>query len=127
MKNAFKFLSSLNKKLFQNVFIKIIPDKSIFGFKILNSKESIFSAYFLLVFKYAVSPNFGFQKTELIGSYLFFIISNISLLILLINSLIRMPNKSIFLRILIIPLIIHIPISIIFILLSFIKLFEICF
>jgi len=99
-----------------------LPKKSLFGFRVLNSRESLYSAYFLLLFTYILYPKFGYQEVEKIASYIFFIISNFSFLILLLNSVLRMPKNKKILNISNIPLFLHLPISIYIILISIKKL-----
>ena len=91
----------------------LIPQKSIFGLKILNSWASIYSSYFLLIFFYLVAPNFGDEYIEKVASNLFLLIINGSLLILTFNSIYQ-KNKSPFIiwLILSIPLWILIPFEI---------------
>ena len=62
-----------------------IPEKSIFGFKILNAKQSLYSAYFLILFTYTLNSQFGNSWEELIATYLFNVISNFSLNYLNLN------------------------------------------
>ena len=102
-----------------------IPKKSIFGFKVLNYNESIISSYLLLIFSYFLYTKFGFNKLELISGYLFLIISNLSLLILLINALSKRIKKFNCRDIALIPLVLHLPLSLTIILESNIKLFKI--
>ncbi len=111
---------------FKLYFKKIkIPKKSIFGFKVLNYNQSIISAYLLLTFSYLLYIKFGSNKLELISGYLFLIISNISLIILIINALSKRIKKFNYRYLVIMPLVIHLPLSLIIILESNIKLFKI--
>ena len=100
-----------------------IPEKSIFGFKILNTEQSVYSSYFLLLFTYTLNSQFGTSKIELIATYLFNIISNLSLIILLINAIIKRKRESIKTQIMIVPLVLHLPFSII---MTFRSLFKLC-
>ena len=61
--------------------------KSIFGMKILNSKESVFFAYFLIVLQYSLVPMFGSDLRHIISGSFFLLISNLSILILTFNSI----------------------------------------
>ena len=91
----------------------LIPKKSIFGFKILNSWSSIYSSYFLLLFFYLVAPNFGEEPIERVAENLFLLIINGSLLILTFNSIYQKNKRPfIFWLILSIPLWILIPFEI---------------
>ena len=101
------------------------PNKSILGFGILNYTESIFSSYLLLLFSYLYYSRFGYEEKELIAGYSFLIISNMSLLILLINALSKIPKIINYKNLLVLPLLIHSPLSFIFIFKSIIKLYEI--
>ena len=104
-----------------------IPEKSIFGYKVLNTKQSVISAYFLLLFSYTLNSQFGTARTELIGTYFFNIISNSSFIILLANSILKRKGVNISIKIIIVPLIFHLPLSIIFIFDSSLKLFNLLF
>ena len=99
------------------------PEKSLFGFKILNSKASFFGAYFFLIINWILIPKFGFKIEELIAGYLFVIISNISFLILLINSFLRKKTKKFF-NVFTFPLVLYSPISIFFLIISTIELLK---
>ena len=63
------------------------PRKSIFGQKILNSKESVLFAYFLIVLQYSLVPKFGTDLRNIIAGNFFLLISNLSILILTFNSI----------------------------------------
>ena len=111
---------------FKLYFKKIkIPQKSIFGFKVLNYNESIISSYLLLTFSYLLYIKFGSNKLELISGYLFLIISNLSLIILIINALSKRIKKLNYRYLVLLPLLLHLPLSLIIILESNIRLFEI--
>ena len=111
---------------FKLYFKKIkIPQKSIFGFKVLNYNESIISSYLLLTFSYFLYIKFGSNKLELISGYLFLIISNLSLIILIINALTKRIKKLNYRYLVLLPLLLHLPLSLIIILESNIRLFEI--
>ncbi len=111
---------------FKLYFKKIkIPQKSIFGFKVLNYNESIISSYLLLTFSYFLYIKFGSNKLELISGYLFLIISNLSLIILIINALSKRIKKLNYRYLVLLPLLLHLPLSLIIILESNIRLFEI--
>ena len=73
-----KFINNIN-----------LPQKSIFGFKVLSSLNSSIASYFLLVTGKIVTPLFGFNQTQIIAGSLFNIVLNISVLILIINLLIK--------------------------------------
>jgi len=65
------------------------PQKSIFGFKILTSAQSSISCYALLLFGIILNPFFGSSKIQLIASSLFNIILNTSVVILIINLILK--------------------------------------
>ena len=84
--------------------------KSIFGFKILNSWQSLFSTYIFIILQHFLSPIFGINKEEIVAGSLFNIIINVSTIILLINSILQRAKPFIFLwTISITPLIIITP------------------
>ena len=62
-----------------------LPQKSIFGFKILSSFHSTISCYGLFLFGKILNPFFGFSQPQIIAAALFNIVLNISLLILMLN------------------------------------------
>ena len=72
-----------------------IPEKSIFGFKVLDTKQSVYSSYFLLLFTFTLNSQFGTSRTELIGTYLFNIISNLCYIVLLSNAIMKRKKASI--------------------------------
>ena len=66
-----------------------LPQKSIFGFKVLSSLHSSIACYILLIFGKILNPFFGFGQIQIIAGSLFNIILNLSVLILIINLLIK--------------------------------------
>ena len=87
--------------------------KSIFGFKLLNSWQSIISTYFFVVLQHILSPMFGTSKEEIIAGRLFNIIIYSSILVLISNSIFQKRKSFIYLWILaIIPLIAILPVLI---------------
>ena len=74
----------INKKLKVN-----FPQKSLFGFKILNSLYSSLFAYFFIVLILFSKKFIGINKIQLIAGDLYKIISNLSFWILVINSYIK--------------------------------------
>lgn len=89
------------------------PKKSILGFQILSSWQSIGSSYFLLFLFYSLAPNFGREQIQLIAENVFLILINISILILTINSIYQKNKKPLILwLILSFPLWILVPLEI---------------
>ena len=66
-----------------------LPQKSIFGFKVLSSLHSSIACYILLIFGKILNPFFGSSQIQIIAGSLFNIILNLSVLILIINLLIK--------------------------------------
>ena len=101
------------------------PQKSIFGFEILSSLHSSICCYLLLIIGRFLNPFFGSDQIQIITASLFNIVLNISIVILIINLIIKrkqLPKiKFIFLNTL---LFIYLPIAlyIIFIYVKFLKL-----
>ena len=62
------------------------PKKSIFGFKVLNSIQSLLAAYMLLIIFYIAYPFFGNKNIELKAGSTFTLLSNLSIYILILNS-----------------------------------------
>ena len=65
------------------------PKKSIFGFKILSSFESTLSCYLLLLIGRVLNPLFGSNQIQIITGSLFNILLNTSIVILIINIIIK--------------------------------------
>ena len=83
-----KINSSHNKFMKFNYNINL-PQKSIFGFKVLSSVQSSIACYILLIIGKFLNPFFGFSQIQIISGALFNIVLNLSFLILLINLLIK--------------------------------------
>ena len=66
-----------------------LPQKSIFGFKILTSLQSSLSCYLLIIIGRFLNPLFGIRQIQIIASSLFNILLNISIVILTINLIIK--------------------------------------
>ena len=78
----------------KNKFMKLnfnlnFPQKSIFGFKVLSSLHSSLACYLLLVVGKVLNTYFGFSQIQIIAGSLFNIILNLSIVILIINLLIK--------------------------------------
>ena len=91
---------------------KKYPTYSLFGFKILSSWHSILCAYFLVLVEFLIVPYFGVSVVQYTAGLLFIFLINLSILILVINSLIRISRIDIYYIILDIPLLIYLPFSI---------------
>mgnify|MGYP001160092236 CR=1 FL=1 len=116
------------KKDIKKYFYFKFPDKSIFGFKILNCFHSSLSAYLIFISVLFVNPFFGCSfKQVLFGSF-FNIVANLSFLILIINLLLKRKelNKKefIFLNT---PLFIFLPISILYVIGNIVNLISLIF
>ena len=70
---------------YMKLFLKI-PQKSIFGFKILSSFHSSIFCYILLFFGRILNPLFGLNKIQVTAGSLFNIILHTSILILITNA-----------------------------------------
>ena len=73
-----KFINNIN-----------LPQKSIFGFKVLSSLNSSIACYFLLVIGKILNPLFGFNQSQIIAGSLFNIVLNLSILILVLNLFLK--------------------------------------
>ena len=88
------------------------PQKSIFGFKILSSLQSTISCYILLFIGKNLNLLFGNSKINIIAGSLFNIILNSSVVILIINLIIKRNQiKKIYFIFLNFALFIYLPIS----------------
>ena len=65
------------------------PKKSIFGFEILSSLHSSLSCYILLIIGRFLNPLFGSDQLQIITGSLFNIVLNISIVILIVNLIIK--------------------------------------
>ncbi len=66
-----------------------LPQKSIFGFEILSSLHSSLSCYLLLIIQRFLNPLFGSDQLQMIAGSLFNIVLNISIVILIVNLIIK--------------------------------------
>ena len=73
-----KFISKIN-----------FPQKSILGFKVLSSFSSSISAYGLLLIGKSLNQLFGLSQIQIISGSLFNIVLNMSIVILIINLIIK--------------------------------------
>ena len=88
------------------------PQKSIFGFKILSSLQSTISCYILLFIGKNLNLLFGNSKVNIIAGSLFNIVLNSSIVILIINLIIKRNQiKKIYFIFLNFPLFIYLPIA----------------
>ena len=65
-----------------------LPQKSIFGFKILSSLQSTYTCYLLLIMGRFLNPLFGSNQIQIITGSLFNVVLNI-VVILIINLIIQ--------------------------------------
>ena len=66
-----------------------LPQKSIFGFKVLSSLQSSIATYILIFIGEFLNPFFGISKIQLIAGSFFNIILDLSILILTLNLYIK--------------------------------------
>ena len=66
-----------------------LPQKSIFGFKVLSSLQSSIACYILLFIGEILNLFFGFSKREIIAGSLFNMILDLSILVLILNLFIK--------------------------------------
>ena len=66
-----------------------LPQKSIFGFKVLSSVQSSIACYMLLIIGKLLNPFFGFSQIQTISGSLFNIVLNLSILILVLNLFLK--------------------------------------
>ena len=66
-----------------------LPQKSIFGFKVLSSLQSSLSCYLLLIIGRLLNPLFGINQIQILTGALFNIVLNISIIILIINLILK--------------------------------------
>lgn len=88
-----------------------LPLISPFGFKVLNPFESIIISYIFIFSDFILNPFFGLKTNQLIAGLLFTIIINSSIIILILNSILRIKKLNIFLCIFEFVLIVYIPFS----------------
>ena len=102
--------------MFKNIkiFYLRFPQKSIFGFKILSSFQSSISTYLIILIILFANQFFGLNQLQMLAGAFFNIIANLSIIVLIINLLIKRKelNKKFFI-LLNSPLFIYLPFSII--------------
>jgi hypothetical protein len=97
-----KFINNIN-----------LPQKSIFGFKVLSSLNSSIACYFLLVVGKILNPLFGFNQSQVIAGSLFNIVLNLSILILVLNLFLKRKQlQKIYFILINSALFLYIPLSI---------------
>ena len=115
--------NKINRKI---IIMKFrIPQKSLFGFKVLNCFSSLIFSY-LFIILFLISGWFSNETfSQELAKNLYIFISNFSFLVLLINSFYRRReiSQKIFLSI-IFPLIIFLPFSIINLIFVMFKFFS---
>ncbi len=74
--------------------IDIFPKKSLFGFKILNSLNSTLAAYMLIIWLLIQINLFNYLRISSWTSNLFILVANLSIFILIVNSIIRPREKN---------------------------------
>ena len=90
-----------------------LPQKSIFGFKVLSSFHSSIASYMLILIGNILNPFFGASQTQIISGSLFNVILNVSVLILILNLVIKRKQiKKIYFIFLNSLLFLYIPFSI---------------
>tara|TARA_B100000965_G_C19350592_1_gene651607 strand:- start:95 stop:412 length:318 start_codon:yes stop_codon:yes gene_type:complete len=88
------------------------PKNSIFGFKVLNSIHSTLAAYMLLIIFHIAYPFFGNKIIELKAGSFFTLLANLSIYILILNSVHKRKNLKLFTWILVnLALWIYLPFS----------------
>ena len=93
-----------------------LPEKSIFGFEILSCVHSSLSCYLLLIFGRFLNPLFGSDKLQIITGTLFNLVLNVSIVILIVNLIIkRKQQKKIYFIFINSFLFIYLPIALYFI------------
>ena len=110
------------------MIIKIkLPEYSLFGFRILNSNHSILSAYFLILFELFITPYFGLERIQYIAGLFFLFLINASIIILIVNSCVRISKSDIYFLIFSLPLFIYFPFSIHKVIIALIRLSKLFF
>jgi len=66
-----------------------LPQKSIFGFKVLSSLHSSIACYIILFIGRILNPFFGFSQIQIIAGSLFNLVLHMSVLILVLNIFIK--------------------------------------
>ena len=87
------------------------PKYGLFGFEILNYWHSILFAYILIVSELLIVPFFGYEQIQVMAGIYFVLLINLSIIILFVNSLIKINRFDLNILILNIPLYIFIPFS----------------
>ena len=73
-----------------------LPQKSVFGFKVLSSFHSSITCYIFFLIGKILNPLFGLSQIQIITGSLFHILLNLSILILIINLIAKRKELEIF-------------------------------
>ena len=105
-------INALENKFMKFIYKLNFPKKSIFGFKILSSLQSSISCYILLFVGKNLNLLFGHSKINIIAGSLFNIFLNLSIIILIINLIIKRTQiKKIYFTFLNFILFIYLPVA----------------
>ena len=106
--------------------IDFFPNKSLFGFKILNSFHSTLVSYCLVIWLLIQINLFNYYSINSSSSNLFILIANLSIFILIVNAIVRPRRKykTIHWLVFNFPLWIYLPFLIRMIYLSSVKIFN---
>ena len=111
----------------KKVLSKYLPSKSLLGFRILTPLESIIISYLFIFVSLYLKSFFGFQISQLISGSFFIILINISIIILIINSVIRLKKVNFIFQLFEFFLIAYLPFSLKKIIIAFSILYSIYF
>ena len=84
----------ISLSILKKISILFKEKRSPFGLKVIGYKLSTIFAYIFLFMSYFLNPMFGYEKKQLITGFLFNIILESSLLILIINSYLQKRKKD---------------------------------
>ena len=103
-----------------------LPLISPFGFKVLNPFKSIILSYIFILVDVLLNPFFGLRINQLIAGLLFNILINLSIIILILNSILRLKKVNIYLSLFESVLIVYLPFSFKKLLICLFSLYTLC-
>ena len=103
---------------------KFFPEYSLLGFKVLDRRTSIYVSYLFILLEHFITPFFGIRDNQIMAGSFFILLLNLSLIILILNSIVRIRNIDLYFVLFQVPLILYIQILLNKIYLSINYLFD---
>ena len=87
---------------------KFFPEYSFLGFKVLDRRTSIYVSYLFILLEHFITPFFGIRDNQILAGSYFILLLNLSLIILILNSIVRIRNIDLCFILFQVPLILYI-------------------